>query len=315
MESLIAGAGTQLCMMLVVVAVGFVIGKLRYFTPEVCNGINNYLMNVALPCLIIGSVAVLDADSAQALILPAFALAAAQFVAFIAVSAACNVLFRTPRDQRNLYLFMNMCTNTGFFALPILQAVYGDETVLVSSIFILVCNLFIGSVGFMILAAADKESGPGKPKINLKTLINAPLVSCLFALGVFFAGWSFPPVLQSSLDFLGSTCAPLAMLLVGAVLSRHNLGKVFGETRMYGFILVRQLIVPLASIFLLRLAGVDPLIVTIFVIMFAAPVGSMVPAFAGIYHQDTRLAATGTVLSTMSCFVAYPVLIAVMALA
>lgn len=333
MEALISGGGTQMCMMLIVVALGYVVGKLGYFDAAACDGINAFLINVALPCLIVGSVAVLDPSSAQDQVGVSFGLAAIQFILFTLLAVACNYLFRVPRAQRGLYVFMNLCTNTGFFALPILVAVYGQGTVLSACIFILMCNLFIGSVGLAFLeydggtsgagsvgarstveAAAAREGGSRWAK-RIKGLLNAPLVACLIALAVFFTNATFPPLVQNTLEFLGGTCAPLAMLLVGAVLSRSKVSSVLKEWRMYGFIVVRQVLMALAAVFVLPLLGVDPTITAVFVIMCAAPVGSMVPAWAGRYGRDVTLGATGTVLSTVSCFLVYPLLIAVMAVA
>lgn len=352
----LTGAITQMVIMLIVVCIGYACGKLKYLTAEVTNGLNNVLIDIALPCMIIGSVATLDFQSAVTQIGPAFATAFVQFFMLLIFGILFNILFRVPRGQRSLYIFMCLCTNTGFIGIPVLQAAYGDTCVLVASIFLMIGNLFIGSIGFAILdspagkpdayiaqqlnaasvgqenqgAAHSSANQQGAPKKEPKriavtfgkhsfsfaprTLVNAPLIACLIALFVFFAGITFPPVIQGTLEFVGGTCAPVAMLIAGAILSREPLTKVFSEWRLYFQILIRQIIIPIICYFVMVQMGFDELIIHVFVIMFACPVGINVPVFGGRYGHDVRLGASGTALSTMACFAIMPALITLMAL-
>lgn len=310
----LSSAISQMGMMLIVVAIGYLAGRLKYLNEHATDGLNKLLMNICLPCLIIGSVAPLEIEHAETQIIVTFILGFIQFTIFMLVSIGCNHLFKTPQDQRALYIFMNICTNTGFLGVPILQTIYGDSTVLAASIFVMMSNLYIGSIGFMILDAYNHKTESGRPSFSLKTLLNTPLIACTFALVIFLLGITFPPIIQNTMEFVGGVCPPVAMLIVGAVLSRANLLKVVTEKRMYGYIVVRQLILPIVSYFILSALYIDPIVIYVYVIMCAAPIGSMVPAFAGIYKHDVELAATGTALSTVCFFVIVPILIVVMAL-
>ena len=145
------GAYTQIFIMFAIVVVGYAATKLRYITPAGFSSINSLLIHIALPCMIVASVAALDPSTGAAQVPWFFGMAFAQFVLLVLVGMLLNALLRTPNWQQPLYLFGNVCTNTGFLCLPIIAAVYGDQTVLGSSIYVLVCNLFLGTVGIAIL--------------------------------------------------------------------------------------------------------------------------------------------------------------------
>lgn len=64
----------------------------------------------------------------------------------------------------------------------------------------------------------------------------------------------------------------------------------------------------------LRALGTDALVADVFTIMLAMPVGSIAPSFARMMGRDGTLPAQGTVLSTLTSFIAIPLLSLWMAL-
>ena len=315
------GAYTQIFIMLVIVVVGYVATKLKYITAAGFSSINSLLIHIALPCMIISSVASLDPTTGAAQVPWFFVMAFAQFMLLFAIGLLLNALLRIPDWQQPLYLFGNVCTNTGFLCLPIIAAVYGDQTVLGSSIYVLMCNLFLGTLGVAVLESGDptrrapgEETGKLRLRFTPRMLWNAPLVGCVFALILFFTGLRLPAMVDVTISTIGATCIPLAMMVVGSALAQSDLKSVFTDGRVYAFCLIRQFIIPAASYLVLAQFIADPVLLWVFTIMFAAPVGVMAPAWADNHHQDGIFAARLTVISTLGSFIAIPLLITLMAL-
>lgn len=309
-----AAAIYQLAIMTALIIVGFVFRKLKYVDHDATLSFNSLLIHVALPCLIIASVGNVDVEAIKGQLGPTFLLAFVEFVLLLICAIAINAVLRTPKKDRNLYLFMSMCTNTGFVVLPVLQAVYGDQTVVLSSIFVLMCNLFTGSLGFGLLESArDGKYEIGGFRLSLKTLWNAPLVASVLAIGLLLSGWELPAIAQNTMNLMGCICTPVAMVIVGIVLADADLKAVFLNWRMYGYIIIRQLAIPALLAVALSPIIADKLVLATFIIMFAAPAGAMVQAFAQMYRQDVELAASGTVLTTLACVPIFPLLMALMA--
>ncbi len=326
--------------LLLIACVGFVAGKLRYIDAATRDKLTKILLNITLPCMIVASVGELDASSAHGQLPWAFALAALQYLLFLAVGALCVPVLRVPKGQRLLYVFMSTCSNNGFIGLPVIAAIYGNQTVLFSSIFIMVIAFFFYSISFAILAMAGDEttgerrhdeSGAGEGasstnaqrglggrvvayarQIPWKSMINPSMIASVLAIVILLAGISIPPVLEDAMDMLGSMTSPIAMMVVGALISGVNPRAVVSEARLYPFILIRHIIAPAVLFFALRALGFDDLLVTVFVVMFAMPVGSMAPTFASQFGCDPLLPAKGTVLSTVASFATIPALVAMM---
>ena len=110
----------------------------------------------------------------------------------------------------------------------------------------------------------------------------------------------------------GGVTSPLAMMLVGLSIADANLGAVLGQPRLWGFILIRFLAVPLAVYVLLAPVVPSALALGIFVVMLAMPTGSMAGPIAATYGQDGELPAQGTIVSTIASFATVPALITVM---
>ena len=317
----LAGAYSQIFIMFAIVVVGYVVSKLGYVSRAGFLSINSFLIHIALPCMIIASVAALDPDKGAAQVPWFFAMSFVMYLLLFGITWLLNVLLRAPADQRPVFLFSSLCNNTGLLCLPILAAVYGEQTVLGSSIYVLMCNLVIGTLGLAVLESGDPtKRAPGASmgtfhlRFNVKTLWNAPLVACVFALFLFFTGLRMPGLVENTISTLGSTCVPLAMVMVGCALAQSDLKSAFTDARVYVYAVVRNLLAPAVFYLLLHPFITDPVLLWVFVIMFSAPVGVMVPAWVGEYHQDENFAARLTVISTLLSFVFIPLLVTLMGL-
>ncbi len=303
------GALSQMATLLAAVAAGYAAAGLGYLDDYVKERLTKLLLNVTLPCMMLASVGDVNQGAAGVQIPWAFTLAAAQFFLLLATGALCNAVLRVPRSERRIYLFMSVCTNTGFIGLPVVAAVLGDGSIILSSIFIMVISLFLYSIGFALLAPRER----GRLSIPWRSAVNPAMAGCLLAIALFLLGVRLPPLVEGALDVIGGVTAPIAMMLVGVIMKGARLRDVATEWRLYPYIAIRQLIVPAALFLALRLIVPDATALGVFVLMFAMPVGSMAPMFAGQFGWSQELPAKGTVLSTASSFVVVPVLVLYMA--
>ncbi len=315
------GSYTQIFVMFAIVVVGYVVSKLGYVSRAGFLSINSFLIHIALPCMIIASVSSLDPAKGAAQVPWFFAMSFIMYLLLFGITWLLNAVLHAPAEQRPVYLFSSLCNNTGLLCLPILAAVYGQQTVLGSSIYVLMCNLVIGTLGLAVLESGDPTlREPGAPatgfhlRFNVKTLWNAPLVACVFSLFLFFSGLRLPELVETTIGTLGSTCVPLAMVMVGCALAQSDLKSVFTDARVYIQTFVRNLVAPAVFYLLLHPFVTDPVLLWVFVVMFAAPVGVMVPAWASEYHQDEAFAARLTVVTTLLSFVFIPLLVTLMGL-
>lgn len=132
-------------------------------------------------------------------------------------------------------------------------------------------------------------------------------------------GFRLPSFASQTLQMAGGVTAPLAMMLVGLTIQETDLSTVLTRWRVYGFTVLRFLVLPAALYAALQLllpASLmpDAQVLEIFIVLLAMPVASTGPLLATAYGQDPELPAQGTILSTLASFLIIPALIAVMAL-
>lgn len=321
----VLNAVSQMAILLIVTAVGYLAARLGYLDMRVKDKITGLLLNITLPCMILASSSGLDVATLGPQLPQSLLLGVVAFFLWLLVAFAFNVVFRVPKDQRPLYCFMSVCSNTSFVGIPVADALYGQSAALLCSVFIMATATLMYSIGiFLLISGSDgadassssqreKSEGSSRRLTMVRKAVISPMtISALLAIALTFSGFKMPLVIQGSMDLIGSITAPLAMMLIGVIIANERISNVVKEWRIYAWILVRQLLASAFFYLVLRNFVSDPILLGIFVVMFAMPVGSMAPMFCASYGKDSVLPAKGTILSTIASFVVVPALIAFM---
>lgn len=306
--------------LVLVTLIGCVAARAGFLTSEVRPKLSALIFNVTLPCTILASVGEVDSSAGTEQITWSFVLGAALFFVMLAAAALACLALRVPRDERPLYLFMGVLTNTGFIGFAVLESLFGGGSVFLGSIFIAVSNVFLYSIGVGVLTSGGEKNGEKNAASArssrlagmLRNVLNVPMVASVIALVVFFSGVPLPDPVAQAVDMVGGATSPLAMMLVGLAIAEADLRRVLGNGRLWGFSAIRFLLVPAACHLLLAPMVSDPLSLGVFIVMLAMPTGSMAAAIASTYGRPGELLSQGTIVSTVASFVIVPVLMALM---
>lgn len=311
----ISNAVFQMAILLIVTAVGYVAAKLAYLDMRVKDKITALLLNITLPCMIIASAGNLDASLLGMQVPLSLLLGAVAFFLWVLVAFLFNVVFRVPKQQRPLYYFMSVCSNTSFIGIPVADALYGESAALLCSVFIMATSTLMYSFGIALLVGGGTDlsklkSSEDQIHVIIRAVISPLTVSALLAIALVFSGFKMPALVQESMDLIGSITPPVAMMLVGVIIANEKVGNVLREWRLYPYIIIRQLLASAGAYVVLSLFIADPVLLGIFTVMFAMPVGSMASMFCASYGKDAVLPAKGTILSTVASFAIVPCLVA-----
>ena len=306
--------------LVLVTLIGYVAARAGFLTSEVRPKLSALIFNVTLPCTILASVGEVDSSAGAEQVTWSFVLGAALFFVMLAAAALACLALRVPRDDRPLYLFMGVLTNTGFIGFAVLESLFGGGSVFLGSIFIAVSNVFLYSIGVGVLTSGGEKDGEknvaparsSRLEGVLKNVLNVPMVASVIALVVFFSGVPLPGPVAQAVDMVGGATSPLAMMLVGLAIAEADLRRVLGNGRLWGFSAIRFLLVPAACYLLLAPVVPDPLSLGVFIVMLAMPTGSMAAAIASTYGRPGELLSQGTIVSTIASFAIVPVLMALM---
>ncbi|MGB5323876.1 MAG: AEC family transporter [Pseudomonadales bacterium] len=191
---------------------GVFLQRMSVDTSRWISGLNGYIINFALPALILANVPglQLQADALFPMLMP-WLLAGLAF----AIAFALGKFLRWRLEQVLVVALLMGLGNTAFFGLPIVDLYLGPEAVATAVIYdqlgsFLVLSL-VATTSIALLSGAREALD--MQQMIWRVLSFPPFISLLVALLV--PGSMVPALLAALFDLVGTTILPLAMLIVG----------------------------------------------------------------------------------------------------
>ena len=135
----------------------------------------------------------------------------------------------------------------------------------------------------------------------------------LYAFGIHYPaeghGNMVTDIFEGLFGTIGDLTPPLAMIIVGATLASVALKEVFSEWRIYVFIFVRQIIIPLLLFPVFKIFIKDSLLSIVLFIEFLMPIANSATIVANEYDLDSRFTAKAIFISTLASIVAIPLIL------
>ena len=298
-------AAQQVLILYSMVAVGFVLDKLGVFVEKTARLTNNLLFYVITPAVIIKSFLTTPFAADTAVRLGVAALCAAG-------THVCGILVTLPLFRKKsaphnpVYKFACVYGNMGYMALPLAQALLGDEGVLYCSMGVLTFQLFCFTHGVFLM-----NSGKGEVRFSpKKLLLNPGVIAVVIGLPIFLLKIKAPALLLEPVSSIAAMNTPLAMILLGTYMSNCGLRTLFQNRGQYPVTLVKNIVTPLVMLLVFRLCGVTGALLVAAVIQASAPSANNTVMFAAMYGRDTGVATKTVTFSTFASILTMPCMIA-----
>lgn len=297
----------QLGILFILMLTGYLLGKLKFFTAENNATFSKFIVNVALPAVIISGMNMPLTKENMNRALTIFGLS------FIVYTLTFIIAWFIPKgltknnQQRGVLSFMLMFSNCAFMGYPVLGALLGQEAIFYVAIYNICFNILVYTLGIKLLETGNNQS----KSFDYKLLINPGIIASLIGLILFVSGIELPAFISGSIDAIGSICTPLSMIVIGSMLSLLSLKKMFGETKIYILAIVRLFLLPFIIFTLLKyiLRIEDSWLIMIPVIVAGMPVASNAAMMAEAYESDAELASQGVLITTLLSCISIPLLI------
>lgn len=293
-----------LCKLFSLLIVGYFLNKKKILDSHINTGMSALLLNATNPALILSSLGATDSvakgDVSKLLVFGLCFYIMLPIMAFVVVR-----LLRIQQSKRGIAQLLLIFSNTGFMAIPILQTLYGDVSVFYSNILNLPFNFLFFSYGVYLI---NKENAQhrGEP-LNWRKFINPGIVASAVALLLYFCEIRLPAVATETFSFLGNMTPPLSMIILGSVLAEYPLSSIFKDLRINLMLVLKQLLLPVAAMFLGHLVFTDPVITGIITLTFAMPCATMTVMLSKEYNSDTLTASAGVVFTTVLSLITIPI--------
>jgi len=224
-------------------ALGYVLRRIGMLSGEFVSIATRFAFSVAFPCSIYRSLAGQTLGEALNVKLVIFCVVAIT----LSIILPMLIVPRFVRDRTIAAAMVQAMFRANFLiqGASLLETMYGPGSYASCTVllpFIIALNNILATVVFVILVPEGSSQKNPVRQAAVKLLKNPLIIGC--AVGLLFCsqGWKFPDALESTIQSVGSTATPIALIALGADFR-------FGDVREYlrftlPTVLVRLIVIP-----------------------------------------------------------------------
>lgn len=291
----------QVGVLLILILLGFILTKLNMINEAGANVMTDLVLYAVTPAVIVKSFIRPFEISAAKNLATSILCAVIAHIVFIIFSL---LLLKNKNVKRERVLrFAAIFGNCGFMALPLQQALIGDEGVFYGSSVVAIFNVFVWSFGIYLMSGDKKYIKP-------KALALSPSIIAIFVgIIIFLLSIPVPEIIKSPISMLSSLNTPVPMIIIGYHLAKSDiLGGLRDKCTLAPYFL-KLVAFPLIALLIMYLCGIRGAMMVSLTIAFASPIATMTAMFSAKFSNDTSLAATLISTSHLLCIITMPPII------
>ena len=294
----------QMGVIIILVAIGIFLYERKIIDNDVSKKLSAIVMDVCNPALILSSILSGNITATRHDLLEAMILGVAFYIGLALFGFVLPLILGVKKDLRRFYNVMTVYTNVGFIGIPVARAILPENAIL----YVIVCNVMYC---FLFYTHGITVLSNGKEKMNFKKIFSPGTVMAIISLVVCWFKIKPPLIISNSVTHIGNATVFLSMALLGVSIARSDFLKGFKNFRIWLYILIRMIMLPVAMFFGLRALGFDKLLVLGFSLMAMMPIGNLPLIQSEKMGEDTELLSTAITVSTIASVVTITVLMSV----
>ncbi|WP_028044719.1 AEC family transporter [Candidatus Stoquefichus massiliensis] len=289
----------QMFQLFIMIGIGYGLGKTKLLNCDFQNQLTKFVLNLTMPCMIVTSVL---SSQMTSLALSDILISTCILVIILPIFAyICTYHFH---KNKSLYMFMMMYPNVGFMGFPLMQAIFGNESILNTAIINMAFNISLFTLGVFVMSNKSERS-----QFHFKNLLSPGVVASFIAIVIYLLKLNISSIILEPLTLIGNMTTPLAMIIIGASLTIYPLKSIFNDYKVYIYTLFIDLIIPILFYPMISYFISDIMIQGITLIILAMPVANGAVLFAKAYQQDEFLAAKTVFISTLLGVMTIPLIV------
>ncbi|MCR4584343.1 MAG: AEC family transporter, partial [Lachnospiraceae bacterium] len=285
----------QMGVILILVSIGFALYRKKVIDDNTSKKLSAIVVDVCNPALIMASLLSGGITAGHSDLITAVCMGAAFYLVLILLGFILPLILRTKGSEKRFYNLMTVYTNTGFLGIPLARAILPPNAIL----YVIVINVFYSLLfythGLTVLGPGKSGHKKNNPLLNI---INPGTVMAILSLAVFWYDITLPPILSNTIQYVGNATVFLSMTLLGVSIARSRLADSLRDLRIWGYILLRMLLVPVLFVLAMRAAGFEDTAVLAICLMAAVPVGNLPMIQAEKIGEDTRTLSSAIAVTT-----------------
>lgn len=290
----------QILVMFIFIAIGYAMRKTKKGGEELSNVLSTVLVTVSLPAMVYNNFSEnfkLEMIGANMkFIYAALVVIAVTFV----ISDFLSRKFAENSLQKDVYMYSFLVPNIGFMGFPLIGAIFGKQVLFNMMMFTLPYQILIYTYGMYILNPNHE--------FNLKKLCNPTIIAITLGIIAGIFNITLPSPVNTALSYAESCMSPLAMIMTGFVLAAVPVKPLLSDIKLYLAAIVRALIIPGLTFFIMYLLKVSPAIITVAAGTLCMPMGLNSIVFPEAYGGDGVTGAKTTFVSNVISIITIPLM-------
>ena len=285
--------------MFIMLAIGFFCAKRGMFTKEGRECLVSIFINVMIPCSVVSA---FYKNMTQDLL----GKGGLMVLAFTADLTFCwligKVLYIKIRsDEQGILKYATIISNAQFMGFPIIQAIFGQEGLMLASMAMIPSTIFTWTVALAQFTSMDGKKG-------IKSVLKHPCFLSVVA-GILLGALKIPlpSCMVDVLDRMGNCVMPIAMLIIGSILAGVKARSIL-DWKLYYFSAIRLIGIPAVMYLFFTAVKLDPLVRNVLVVMAGTPAGTITAMLAEEHGANAEFASQLILVSTLLSMITLPVL-------
>jgi len=286
------------------IAVGYFCRRRQLFNDTHTAGMLELLVKVAMPCAVFMS---LMRPFSTALLLESIAtffITGAIFLIGGVLGLGVARLMKASLQERQSWRFGLTFGNIGFMGIPVITAVFGYEGLFYVAMALAAFNLITFTIGIKIF----DTQGTTKTSPLQIIIKNPALAGTILGFIFFLTGLRLPAPIQGGVQLIAYMNSPLSMILIGALLAKQPLKETFTDIRVLPPNAVKLIVIPIASLLVLRWFVPNPVMLGTIVTLMAMPPAANTAIFAEQFGGGSVAATRLVIVGTLLCVITVPLI-------
>ena len=295
----------KVAVLFLLIVIGFIAGKLKLISEQGQKDITQLVLYVTMPATIFSA---MQLEMSQERLNTAFLVLGVMVFCYIimfVVGFISSKRLPLTKGQKDIFQTALLLSNTSFMGYPIIQSLLGQEALFYA---VVGAGFIFETVSWSLGVYLISRNGSESAGFNWKKVVFSPgILSIVVGLIFFGFQWSMPEPINSVINMMSPATSPLAMIVIGLMLSRSNLKEALQNKFIYLASALKLLVVPMIITLTLKAFGISGPALVIPVIMISMPTATYVAMFSGNYGNDSKFASQIVFMTSLLSMITIPI--------
>ena len=289
----------------IIVALGYILGKLHLIGKDTNRDLVNLLLTVFMPAALLNAFPAEYSKDSLSLFSQGFIGGVLTMLIMILVSHLIfnKKVFKGELNYEAKFAFI--FNNATFLGYPLISTAFGQKGIIPYCGFIVAFNIALFSYGVWLFERKLTT------KFFKQLVLNPNIVAVAIGALLFLARIELPTPVHSAVSYVAAATTPLSLICIGYMLSRAHLKAVLKKWRLAVVAGLQLVLAPTITFIVITLLHFPSEVVLICTLIQALPTATSLGLFAEKYGGNQSESSEIVVISTLLSAITLPIAVLV----